>query len=108
MHNKFYSLLIAILLIATQTTFAQTKGDTTFSDSTFILPEYELITPTFLGNYQRNFYGNIAPDTLTVIWKHNLGKGKTSRAPERIGASATDNTLPVFITDARFAPRDII
>lgn len=37
----------------------------------------EVIIPTFLGNWERNYYGNYAPDTLNIIWKHNLGKGKT-------------------------------
>ena len=44
---------------------------------------YELISPTFLGNYQRNYYGNSAPDTLTVKWKLYLGKGKTTISRKR-------------------------
>lgn len=40
-------------------------------------PEYRIITGTFLGNEHRNYYGNQAPDTLGVIWKHYLGKGET-------------------------------
>ncbi|MEM9023324.1 MAG: PQQ-binding-like beta-propeller repeat protein, partial [Bacteroidota bacterium] len=32
---------------------------------------------TYLGNWERNYYGNRAPDTLAVIWKHNLGSGET-------------------------------
>ena len=38
----------------------------------------ELINPTFLGNERRNYYGNKAPDTLNLIWKHYLGEGKTT------------------------------
>ncbi len=43
-----------------------------------ISQKIELINPTFLGNEQRNYYGNEAPDTLRIIWKHYLGKGKTT------------------------------
>ena len=35
------------------------------------------VIQTFLGNWQRNFYGKNAPDTLEVVWKHYLGKGET-------------------------------
>jgi outer membrane protein assembly factor BamB len=32
---------------------------------------------TYLGNWERNYYGNKAPAKLNVIWKSYLGKGKT-------------------------------
>jgi len=32
---------------------------------------------TFLGSWQRNYYGNNAPARLDVLWKIYLGKGKT-------------------------------
>lgn len=35
------------------------------------------IIQTFLGNWQRNYYGENAPDTLGLVWKHYLGKGET-------------------------------
>lgn len=38
---------------------------------------YKIIIPTFLGNWQRNYYGNEAPDSLELHWKLYLGKGKT-------------------------------
>jgi outer membrane protein assembly factor BamB len=37
----------------------------------------EIINATFLGNKNRNFYGSHSPDSLNVIWQHNLGKGFT-------------------------------
>ena len=37
----------------------------------------ELLIPTFLGNWQRNYYGNEAPDKLNILWRTYLGKGKT-------------------------------
>jgi outer membrane protein assembly factor BamB len=36
-----------------------------------------LVNSTFLGNEQRNYYGNEAPDKLNLIWRSYLGKGKT-------------------------------
>lgn len=35
------------------------------------------IVQTFLGNWERNFYGQNAPDKLDLIWKHLLGTGET-------------------------------
>ncbi len=37
----------------------------------------EIIIGSFLGDEQRNYYGNRAPAKLDVIWKTFLGKGKT-------------------------------
>ena len=35
------------------------------------------LIPTFLGNAQRNYYGNDPPGNLEIKWKLFLGKGKT-------------------------------
>jgi len=35
------------------------------------------VIKTFLGNWQRNFYGENPPEKLDVVWKHYLGKGET-------------------------------
>ncbi|MEE4196998.1 MAG: PQQ-binding-like beta-propeller repeat protein [Bacteroidales bacterium] len=35
------------------------------------------IIKSFLGNWQRNYYGENPPDKLDVVWKHYLGKGET-------------------------------
>jgi outer membrane protein assembly factor BamB len=37
----------------------------------------EIKIATFLGNEQRNYYGNDAPSSLKLLWKRYLGKGKT-------------------------------
>lgn len=42
-----------------------------------VMPQVEILNQTFLGNWQRNYYGENAPDTLGVVWKHYLGKGIT-------------------------------
>ncbi|UCH15184.1 MAG: PQQ-like beta-propeller repeat protein [Bacteroidales bacterium] len=38
---------------------------------------YEVLVETFLGNEQRNYYGEDPPDKMDIIWKLYLGKGKT-------------------------------
>ena len=38
------------------------------------------VTPligTYLGDGQRNYYGNAAPDNLRIKWRVSLGTGKT-------------------------------
>lgn len=48
------------------------------ADSTIIVDTLTYpIIQTFLGNWQRNFYGKDAPDTLGLVWKHYLGTGET-------------------------------
>lgn len=37
----------------------------------------QVISGTFLGNEQRRFYGRNVPDTLLVVWKVQIGGGKT-------------------------------
>jgi outer membrane protein assembly factor BamB len=39
--------------------------------------QIEIVIPTFLGNMQRNYYGEDPPGSLTIKWKKYLGKGKT-------------------------------
>ncbi len=39
--------------------------------------QLKVIIPTFLGNEERNYYGDLAPSNLKLNWKLYLGKGKT-------------------------------
>lgn len=59
----------------------------------------QVINGTFLGNWERNYYGNVAPDNLDVAWKHYLGKGETrigrSEIVEWAGAGWTGQPLMV-------------
>ncbi|MCH2046258.1 MAG: PQQ-binding-like beta-propeller repeat protein [Saprospiraceae bacterium] len=36
-----------------------------------------IINQTFMNNEKRNYYGSNAPNSLDILWKHNLGTGKT-------------------------------
>ena len=67
----------------------------------------ELINATYLGNYERNYYGNIAPEKLSLIWKHKLGKGLTNvsnseKTIECKGAKRTCQPLLVRENDTLF------
>ncbi len=75
------------------------ETDSTHSDYT---EKYEIIIPTFLGNHQRNYYGNTAPDTLVTHWKHYLGKGKTvisRKLGEREWAGAGWTGQPLLVKE---------
>ncbi|OFX83844.1 MAG: hypothetical protein A2W99_02820 [Bacteroidetes bacterium GWF2_33_16] len=66
------------------------------ADSTFS------IIPTFLGNWQRNFYGNDAPDKLDIIWKHHLGTGETvisRRLGSKIWSGAGWTGQPLLVNE---------
>ncbi|MFO7828930.1 MAG: hypothetical protein R6V23_09940 [Bacteroidales bacterium] len=43
------------------------------TDDTLTYP----IIKTFLGNWERNYYGENPPDKLDLVWKHYLGEGET-------------------------------
>lgn len=60
------------------------------------------INSTYLGGELRNFYGNYAPDTLEVIWKTYLGKGKTTisrKAGDRLWAGSGWTGQPLMVQE---------
>lgn len=60
------------------------------------------INATFLGGETRSYYGNIAPDSLNVIWKTYLGKGKTTisrKSGEREWAGAGWTGQPLMVQE---------
>lgn len=61
----FVGLLLPVKIIIAQPVPVEAK------------PQNSLVIPTFLGNWQRNYYGNEAPSKLKTIWRTYLGKGKT-------------------------------
>ena len=49
-------------------------------DTIFLKKEIDtiqIINQTYLGNFEHNFYGDSAPESLNIIWKKHLGSGKT-------------------------------
>jgi len=66
------------------------------ADSTYPIIE------TFLGNWQRNYYGSDAPDSLGLIWKHHLGTGETvisRRLGKRIWSGAGWTGQPLLVCE---------
>lgn len=53
-------IIIIFLILSINSSFSQVK---------------EVVIGTYLGNEQRNYYGNEAPEKLDLIWKLYLGEG---------------------------------
>ena len=65
-------------------------------------PDVRVIIGTFLGNDQRNYYGNEAPSSLNIIWKHYLGQGTTvisRKSGSRIWAGAGWTGQPLLVEE---------
>ena len=74
MHMKrIFCLIITVSIFFSQFIFAQDFN--ALSGGTVKTVEVKIAT--FLGNGQRNYYGNNAPSALKMHWKTYLGKGKT-------------------------------
>ncbi len=57
-------------------------------------------TGTFLGNEKRNYYGNIPPNALDIIWQKKLGTGETSVAGKILKWSGAGWTgQPLIVTE---------
>lgn len=85
--SRFLSLLVASL-----GPYLATASATPHEHSPTITP----LVGTFLGDHQRNFYGNRAPKQLRVRWKTHLGSGQTffrSRLNWMSGAGWTGQPL---------------
>lgn len=99
---RIFQKVLPLLFFITSNIIAQDTNKASEIARPFLLPEYQLINPTFLGNFERNYYGNIAPDTLRVLWKHYLGKGKTvisRKAGEREWAGAGWTGQPLMVQE---------
>lgn len=94
-------ILFFVLLLQENLLLAEINGsDSLTKDSISSL--YKVIIPTFLGNEQRNYYGEDPPDTLEVLWKLYLGEGKTvisRKLGSRIWAGAGWTGQPLLIQE---------
>ncbi len=101
-----YKIIIVPLLLGiffcsvaqTQTDSIKTVQDSLFVADTLTYP----IIQTFLGNWQRNFYGKNAPDKLDLVWKHYLGKGETvisRKVGSKIWAGAGWTGQPLLVKE---------
>lgn len=62
----------------------------------------EALIPTFLGNAQRNYYGQGAPDSLKLIWRLKLGSGVTNistRLGDRIWSGCGWTGQPLLVRE---------
>ena len=66
-HNTMKKFIVIVLLTITYSCFLTVTGQK--SDS------IRIFSGTYLGNFQRNYYGNEAPDRLDTIWRIYLGEG---------------------------------
>jgi hypothetical protein len=66
---RIFIVLLCLIQLCTSQDYAQLSRKR--------IHNIELINKTFLGNWQRNYYGNYAPEKLDILWKHYLGKGIT-------------------------------
>lgn len=100
MNTKISGILLFFSL--TLNLYSQDTSKAPTVKEPFLLPDYELIVPTFLGNNLRNFYGNEAPDTIITHWKLFLGSGKTvisRKLGEREWAGAGWTGQPLLVRE---------
>src|SRR3989304_425151 len=97
--NHFASISFLLYIISfININIPAQQNSYTFNDSI----DFELIIPTFLGNYQRNFYGDTAPEKLNIHWKLNLGQGRTiisRKAGEKVWAGAGWTGQPLLVRE---------
>ncbi len=67
---------ILIFIVLTGLTIQGTAQDF-YKLSNGKIKSVEIIIQSFLGDWERNYYGNQAPGKLDLLWKYYLGKGKT-------------------------------
>ena len=76
-----YKIPVFISICASSLSLSLSKESGSFypslQDTLSLTSGLELIIPTFLGNEQRNFYGNEGPSNLSLNWKLYLGEGET-------------------------------
>jgi outer membrane protein assembly factor BamB len=70
---KIFLFVLILTFLVKQNLYSQNFSEL----SNGKIKDVEVIIGTFLGNWQRNFYGNQAPSKLHELWKLDLGKGKT-------------------------------
>ncbi|MFW5805778.1 MAG: PQQ-binding-like beta-propeller repeat protein [Bacteroidales bacterium] len=70
--TKFIFFIFVFLFLFTNSLYSQE-----FKEFTHPVADIEFLSSTYLGNENRNYYGNTAPAKLDVLWKFMLGSGKT-------------------------------
>jgi outer membrane protein assembly factor BamB len=91
MKTKYFSLLIILFIIDFQPVKAQNTKN--------LNPEP--LIHTYLGNENRNYYGNNAPERLDLIWKLYLGEGISPAYgnPNKVWKGAGWTGQPLYIRE---------
>jgi len=95
-NNRF---IFGLIILSWLSGFIPAFGQETGSD---FLNNIEVLSGTFRGNAQRNYYGDKAPDKLDTIWRLYLGKGETvisRKLGSRIWAGAGWTGQPLVVKD---------
>ncbi len=111
-YNRFvYPFFICGLITLFSCEPGKESRATVFSENTELTPEtvtqdsIEIINGTFLGNDQRNYYGDSIGNELTELWKLHLGTGTTNLADGPVqwsGAGWTGQPLVVREHDKKY------
>ncbi|MCK5535899.1 MAG: PQQ-binding-like beta-propeller repeat protein [Bacteroidales bacterium] len=99
-------MLIAVLFFSCQNSVQYKTINSTETETISHLEVYQekikFINPTFLGNFQRNYYGDSIPNNLKLNWELFLGGGKTRMGKDTLkwdGAGWTGQPL-FFMEDS--------
>ena len=96
----YYILLICFLLQFPSLVFSQ-KNPLLYSDS---IPPIRVEIGTYLASPQRNYYGDISPAQLDILWKIRLGSGSTfisKKEGKRIWSGCAWTGQPVAVREGR-------
>ena len=102
---------LAVLLFASACNSVNSDNNSEADNKVSIVEEQkeqdtlEIINGTFLGNEQRNYYGDSIGNDLTEVWKLYLGEGTTNLAKGQVvwkGAGWTGQPLMVREFDQKY------
>ena len=100
---KLFFILLSVFFVSCQKDSPHSKSEYLSGKEIFPPLQYKMIPilPTFLGNFERNYYGDEAPDKLELTDKLVLGSGTTYVGSQTLhwsGAGWTGQPL-VFLED---------
>ncbi len=103
--NKIYLLIFTVFVFSCKNNNPETPFEALIKiDSSIIkISNDEIIIKTFLGNEQRNYYGENPPSSLNIKWKRFLGWGRTGFSDKKwYGAGWTGQPLLTKENDVLF------
>jgi outer membrane protein assembly factor BamB len=98
----FFPMLTSVFLVPLSLSNKEEVPQDSIYDTIKSDKNIRIINPTFLGNEQRNYYGNKAPSDLSLNWKLYLGQGQTvisRKLGSRIWAGAGWTGQPLLVEE---------